>query len=204
MDRSRIARRGVLGAAGLLAAAPGWARAAAGKPRVVIRTPRGDIVVELETGRAPVTSGNFLRYVDAQKYDGGAFYRASRTKGAPAGSGKIQGGPSARTRRFTAIAHESTRTTGLRHKAGAISMGRNAPGTATADFFICASASPYLDAHPGAPGDNAGFAAFGMVVEGMDVVRAILAAPTGGPAASPQMKGEMLNPSIPILQMRRV
>jgi peptidyl-prolyl cis-trans isomerase A (cyclophilin A) len=93
--------------------------------------------------------------------------------------------------------------TGLKHKAGTISLTRNAPGTATADFFICASAEPYLDAHPGAPGDNLGFAAFGQVVEGMAVVRKILALPTPGVARVPAMKGQMLDPPVDILSIKR-
>lgn len=202
MDRDGIGRRSLLGAAGLLAAGTFPARAAGAKPRVVIQTDHGAIVVELEAGKAPITCANFLRYVDARKYDGGSIYRASRTKGVK-GAGSIQGGPAARVRRFAPIAHESTRTTGLRHRAGTISVARNAPGTATADFFICASAAPYLDAHPGAPGDNQGFAAFGTVVEGMAVVRKILALPTTGTPLVPAMKGQMLNPPVQILGMKR-
>lgn len=202
MDGSAIGRRSLLAAAGLLVAGPVWAAPASGKPRVAIHTGRGVIVVELEIEKAPITAGNFLRYVDAYKFDGGSIYRASRTPGVK-GAGSIQGGPSERARRYPPIAHESTRKTGLRHKAGTISMGRTAPGTATADFFICASPQPYLDAHPNAPGDNLGFAAFGQVVEGMGVVRAILALPTNGPARIPEMKGQMLNPPVPIVDMRR-
>ena len=202
MNTPTIARRTLLGATGLLLATPLAAQAAPRKPRVVIQTAHGPIVVELEDQKAPITSANFLRYVDAHKYDGGTFYRASRTKGVK-GAGSIQGGPPDRVRRFAPIAHESTRTTGLRHKAGAISVARNAPGTATADFFICATAAPYLDAHPGAPGDNQGFAAFGAVVEGMDVVKTILALRSDGPAMFPAMKGQMLNPPVPIVGMKR-
>ncbi|MBO9710097.1 MAG: peptidylprolyl isomerase [Caulobacter sp.] len=206
MSSPRIARRTLIGAVGLVAAHPALAApppAAGAKPRVAIQTPQGVIVVELETGRAPITAGNFLRYVDAKKYDGGTFYRASKTKGVK-GAGTIQGGPPVRTRRFAPIAHESTRTTGLRHRAGTISITRNAPGTATADFFICASPMPYLDAHPGAPGDNQGFAAFGQVVEGMAVVKKILAMRADGPAPTPAMQGEFLNPPLPIISMKRV
>ncbi len=200
----RIDRRGLLAAAGLLIARPLPAlAAAAAKPRVTIQTGHGAIVVELEAEKAPITSGNFLRYVDAKKYDGGNFYRASRTPGMPK-DGTIQGGPSPSARRYMPIAHESTTMTGLKHKAGAISLTRTAPGTATADFFICASALPYLDAHPGASGDNAGFAVFGHVVEGMAVVRTILALPTPGVAIVPAMKGQMLDPPVPIVSMRRV
>jgi len=203
MDSARIGRRSLLGAAGLLVASPFPAQAAARKPRVVIQTSQGAIVVELEAEKAPITSANFLRYVDAHKYDGGTIYRASRTKGVK-GAGSIQGGPPVRVRRFAPIAHESTRTTGLRHRAGTISLARNAPGSATADFFICASPSPYLDAHPGAPGDNQGFAAFGTVVEGLAIVKTILALRSDGPAPFPAMKGQMLNPPVQIVGMKRV
>jgi peptidyl-prolyl cis-trans isomerase A (cyclophilin A) len=201
-----IARRNVIGgsligAAGLLVGLPLQAHAAA-KPRVLIQTAQGAIVVELEDGKAPITCSNFLRYVDKHKYDGGTFYRASRSKSGP-GAGSIQGGPAVRVRRFAPIAHESTRMTGIKHKAGTISMARNAPGSATSDFFICASPMAYLDAHPGAPGDNQGFAAFGTVVKGLDVVRKILALPTGGEALTADMKGQMLKTPVPIVSMTR-
>jgi peptidyl-prolyl cis-trans isomerase A (cyclophilin A) len=202
MDSARIARRSVLAAAGLFAARPLCATAANGKPRVEIQTNHGIIVVQLEAGKAPITSANFLRYIDAGKYDGGQFYRASRTPGVPK-AGIIEGGPAGTVRRFAPIAHESTETTGLRHKAGTISIARDRPGTATADFFICASPAPYLDAHPGAAGDNQGYAAFGEVVEGMAVVRAILALPANGKPLTPEMKGQMLDPPVPILGMKR-
>ena len=202
MNGSSIGRRSVLAAAGLWIGRPLAARAAAAKPRVTIQTGRGVIVVELETAKAPITSANFLRYVDAQKYDGGAIYRASRTPGVP-GAGTIQGGPSPKARKFRPIAHESTRATGLRHRAGTISMGRYAVGSATSKFFICASAQPYLDANPRAPGDNQGFAAFGTVVAGMPVVRKILSLPTGGKTSTPEMKGQMLDPPVPIVSMKR-
>lgn len=197
-----IARRTLIGAAGLLAAAPLPVLAAGAKPRVVIQTDHGAIVVELEDKKAPITSANFLRYVDAHKYDGGTFYRASRTKGVK-GAGSIQGGPPDRARRFAPIAHESTRSTGIRHRAGTISMARNAPGSATCDFFICASPMPYLDAHPGAPGDNLGFAAFGQVVQGLDIVKKILALPANGFAPYAAMKGQMLEPRVAITSMKR-
>jgi peptidyl-prolyl cis-trans isomerase A (cyclophilin A) len=202
MRNTGIGRRSLLAVAGLLAASPLRAFSAARKPRVTIQTDHGAIVVELEDQKAPVTCANFLRYVDAHKYDGGTFYRASRTKGVK-GAGSIQGGPPARVRRYAPIAHESTRTTGIKHKAGTISMARNAPGSATCDFFICASPMPYLDAHPGAPGDNQGFAAFGTVIQGLDVVKKILALPANGPAPYPAMKGQMLDPTVAIVSMKR-
>lgn len=201
MTAAKIARRGLLGAA-LLAAAPALALAAPAKPRVVIQTSLGRIVVELEDQKAPVTTANFLRYVAARKYDGGTFYRATRKKGV-AGAGSIQGGTALRARRYAPIAHESTRQTGLRHKAGTISMARNEPGSATSDFFICASDMPYLDAKAGGSGDTEGYAAFGRVVEGLAVVRKILAQPADGPAPYPAMKGQILTTPVAITAMTR-
>jgi peptidyl-prolyl cis-trans isomerase A (cyclophilin A) len=202
MSDGKIGRRGVLGAAGLLAASPLYAQAARAKPKVVIQTGRGVIVVELEAGKAPITSANFLHYVQTGKYDGGQIYRASRTPGEPT-HGTIQGWPYPTVRRYPPIAHESTEKTGLKHDAGTISMGRYGPGSATADFFICASPEPYLDAHPEAPGDNLGFAAFGQVIKGMDVVRTILALPTHGKVIIKEMRGQILTTPVPILSMKR-
>ncbi len=202
MDLTTLQRRSLLAGAGLLAASPTGAFAAVAKPKVVIQTNHGAITVELEAGRAPITSANFLHYVDTRSYDGGYFYRASRTPGAPK-EGTIVAGPPPELHRFPPIAHESTRMTGLKHTTGTISLGRYAPGTATADFFICVGPQPYLDAHPGAKGDNLGFAAFGQVVEGLSVVRTILALPTPGKSAFPDMKGQWLEPTVPILGMRR-
>jgi peptidyl-prolyl cis-trans isomerase A (cyclophilin A) len=198
---SGIARRGVLGGAGLLLTAPELALAAA-KPRVVITTSKGAITVELEAAKAPVTVTNFLRYVAAAKYDGGTFFRAARTRGAPSG-GTIVAAPAPKAQPFPPIGHESTTKTGLRHKAGTISLGRFAPGTARGDFFICVSDLPYLDAKPGGPGDNLGFAAFGQVVSGMSVVRRILASPTSQTAPFPDQKGQWLKPPVTILSAKR-
>ena len=172
-------------------------------PRVAFETSEGRFVLEVDAVNAPVTAANFLRYVDAHKYDGGTFYRASKTKGLK-GAGSIQGGPPVRVRRYAPIAHESTRLTGIKHRAGTISMARNTPGSATCDFFICASPQAYLDAKPGAAGDNQGFAAFGGVVQGLDIVKKILALKADGPAAYEAMKGQMLNPPVKILSMKRV
>jgi peptidyl-prolyl cis-trans isomerase A (cyclophilin A) len=199
----RIARRSLIGAGGLLALGPRIAlAAAAAKPRVAIQTGQGLIVVELEDKKAPLTTANFLRYVDTLKFNGGSFYRASRTVGIPT-HGSIQAGPSPYARHFLPIAHEPTSKTGIKHKTGTISLTRNEPGSATSDFFICASDQPYLDAHPGEPGDNLGFAAFGHVVEGMAVVHKILAMHTSKTAVVPAMKGQMLDPPVPITTMKR-
>ncbi len=203
MSGGGIGRRSLVAGAGLALAGGVGARAAARKPKVAIKTNHGVIVVELEAERAPLTSANFLHYVDTGRFDDGSFYRASRTPGAPK-EGTIVGGPSERTHRYPPIAHESTTMTGLRHTTGTISLGRYAPGSATADFFICASPEPYLDAHPGAKGDNLGYAAFGQVVAGMRVVRTILALPTPGKSRFPDMKGQWLDPVVPIFTMRRV
>jgi peptidyl-prolyl cis-trans isomerase A (cyclophilin A) len=203
MSGAGLGRRSLVAGAGLLMAGGVGARAAAPKPKVAIKTNHGVIVVELEAERAPLTSANFLHYVDTGRFDDGSFYRASRTPGSPK-EGTIVGGPSDHTHRYPPIAHESTTMTGLRHTTGTISLGRYAPGSATADFFICASPEPYLDAHPGAKGDNLGYAAFGQVVAGMHVVRTILALPTPGKSRFPDMKGQWLDPVVPIFTMRRV
>ncbi len=202
MTRSAIRRRTLLAAAGVLAARPALAQPAI--PRVAIKTDHGLIVVALAADKAPITAANFLRYVDARRFDGSSFYRAARSQAA-AGVGLIEGGlQNAPGKLFPPIAHESTTQTGLLHQDGTISMARYAPGTATADFFICAGPAPYLDANPAAPGDNAGYAAFGQVIDGMDVVRAILALPTNGVARNPAMQGQILSPPVAIVTMRRV
>lgn len=196
----QVPRRAVLAAALGLAYAP--ARAAGAKPRVAIHTAKGLVVVELEAERAPVTSANFLHYVDAGKYDGGAFFRTVRTAGAP-DEGQIVGRMRLKERPFPPIRHEPTTKTGLKHLAGTLSLGRFEVGSATSDFFICTSPEPYLDAHPEAKGDNQGFAAFGSVVAGMDVVRRIHASPTGGPSPFATQKNEWLRPPIAIRGMKR-
>lgn len=199
MDRHDFLRGGLVIAASLMLAGPGVA-AAAPRTRVAIETGKGTIVVELEDQKAPLTTLNFLRYVDSHRYEGGTFYRASRG----GGGGTVEAGPNPAARRFPPIPHESTAKTGLRHVAGAISLARDAPGTGTGDFFICASAQPFLDAHPGGKGDNQGYAVFGHVVKGMEVVRAILAGPTGGKTEVAAMKGQILTKPVPIVGMKRV
>lgn len=196
-------RRTVLG---LLAALPLGQRAFAQtpQPRVRIETPRGVIVVELQADKAPITAGNFLRYVDEGRYAGGVFYRALRLGFAPE-KGLLQGGLNGiETRALPPIAHEPTSQTGLSHKDGTVSMARFDPGTAKCEFFICLGDSPYFDADPKQPGDNLGFAAFAQVVEGMDVVRALHQLPvseTEGEAYG--MKGQILAPPVPITAISR-
>ena len=168
-----------------------------------LQTDKGAIVLELAVDKAPVTAANYLRYVDARRYDGTAFFRASQAPGAPT-VGFVQAGIKNPAKLFRPIAHESTLQTGLKHGDGTISMARLAPGTAQSDFTIISGPAAHMDANPAAPGDNLGYAAFGQVVEGMDVVRAILAAPRNGPAPSPVMAGQMLDPPVKILSARRV
>ena len=170
--------------------------------RVSLETSLGPIVLELEKERAPVTTANFLRYVDEKRFDGIAFYRATTLGG---GYGLIQGGAKGDAARvLPPIAHEPTSKTGLSHVDGAISMARYAPGTADADFFITIGALTSMDADPKQPGDNLGFAVFGRVVEGMDVVRRILAAPTSPTEGEGAMKGQMLAAPVRITSARRV
>lgn len=192
----------LLGLAGpALSQTPPAPAAAPATVRVQLHTAMGDIVIALETERAPVTATNFLRYVDARRWDGVEFYRAM-----PGGEnrGLIQAGIRDSRRQFPPIAHESTARTGLHHTEGALSMPRLALGTAQSDFTISVGNMTYLDAGPGSAGDGEGYAVFGYVVEGMDVVRRILAAPTSPTEGEGVMRGQMLAPRIPILTARRV
>ena len=176
------------------------------KVRVILATSQGNITVEVDREHAPLTAANFLRYVDQRRLDGTAFYRAMRlgTDEAGNGQGLIQGGTQNDPKRILKpVAHESTINTGLKHLTGALSMARWAPGTATGDFSILVSPLPALDADPSQPGDNAGYAVFGYVVDGMDVVRKIHAAPTSPTLGEGHMKGQMLAPTIKILTARR-
>ena len=169
--------------------------------RVVLETGAGNIVLELETARAPVTAGNFLRYVDARRLDGTTFYRSMKLR---PDWGLVQGGVRDPRRLYPPVAHEPTTQTGLAHVEGVISMARRAPGSAQADYFITVGAHPGYDANPAGEGDNLGFAAFGRVVEGMDVVRRILEAPTSPTQGEGVMRGQMLEPQIRIVTARRV
>jgi peptidyl-prolyl cis-trans isomerase A (cyclophilin A) len=167
--------------------------------RVRLETEAGPIVLALDHKHAPITTGNFLRYVDSKRFDDIRFYRAARPAGTK-GAGFIQGGIQRNYRRmYDPIAHEPTSRTGLHHGAGAISMARLAPGTAAGEFIITASAQPGLDAH----GSDPGFAAFGRVVDGMDAVRKILAAPTIPNAGRGPMKGQMIEKPVKIVSVRR-
>ncbi len=175
----------------LLALSLAPARAAAGQdlPRVIIGTSLGNIEVEVDTIRAPITSANFLRYVDLGFYRFGRFHRTVRADNQPKDKIKIAviqaGLDSLRVKDFPPIPLERTRATGLSHKDGTISMARNGPNTATSDFFICIGDQPSLDYGGKRNPDGQGFAAFGRVVLGMDVVRKIQASPARGQTLDP-------------------
>ncbi len=174
------------------------ATAAADNPRVLIRTEKGDIIVEVDRVRAPVTAANFLRYVDAGLYDGSTFHRTVTLANQPDDAVRIeviQGGMLPDDKSFAPIAHETTALTGLKHVDGAISMARLKPGSATSSFFFCVNDQPELDFGGRRNPDGQGFAAFGRAIVGMDVVRAIHRLPA---------KGQQLDPPVRIVSVRRM
>jgi len=174
---------------------------------VALVTELGTITLALEAKRAPVTTANFLRYVDQKRFDGIVFYRAMHLNWGEQPNGLIQAGVQGDPKRvLKPIAHEPTDQTGVLHKAGAISMARWAPGTATGDFSIMLSDQPGLDADPKSadPESKAGFAAFGHVVAGMEVVRKIFDAPLSATKGQGVMKGQMIEKPVVILRARRV
>ncbi|MET0364343.1 MAG: peptidylprolyl isomerase [Sphingobium sp.] len=169
---------------------------------VVLTTSAGKITIALEVERAPLTAANFLRYVDQKRLDGTDFYRAFTYAGST--DGLIQGGTRNDPKRLLKpVAHEPTSKTGLTHDDGAISMARGAPGSADGDFFIIMGRMG-LDANPSQPGDNQGYAVFGHVIEGMDVVRAIAARPTDPNKGAGILRGQMLAAPVKIVTARRI
>lgn len=172
---------------------------------VVLETAMGAITLEIATERAPITAANFLRYVEEKRFDGTKFYRAMRLARGEQPNGLVQGGTQMDPERILdPIAHEPTSMTGVTHKAGAISMARYAPGSATGDFSILLSDMESLDADPASQDEDirAGFTAFGRVAEGMEVVRAIFDAPTDPEKGEGWMKGQMLAQPVTILRAR--
>jgi peptidyl-prolyl cis-trans isomerase A (cyclophilin A) len=177
--------------------------------RVVVTTSLGVITAEVDREHAPITAGNFLRYVDQKRFDGTVFYRAMKLGTDDAGNeqGLVQGGTQNDPKRILKpIAHEPTIVTGLKHLTGALSMARFAPGTATGDFSILVSPLPGLDADPTRPKaeEPEGYAVFGYVVDGMDVVRKIHMSSTSPTKGEGWMKGQMLDPVVRILTIRRL
>ena len=172
--------------------------ATADNPRVRIVSAVGDIDLEIVLDKAPLSAANFLRYVDARLYDGTAFFRTVTMANQPDNKVKIaviQGGDVPEDKAFPPIAHETTAVTGLRHLDGAVSMARANPGTASCSFFICLGDQPELDFNGRRNPDGQGFAVFGQVVAGMEVVRRI--------HASPRDK-QSLTPPVIILTIRRL
>ena len=164
---------------------------------VEIDTSVGKIVVALDRTHAPKTTANFLKYVDLHKFDGEIFYRVMPYD---ENGGLIQGGIQSDGRKLLPpVAHEPTDKTGIKNTAGTISLANAGPGTARADFFIMTTDIPGLDASP----DGPGFAAFGHVVEGMDVVKKIYASPVSATKGTGEMKGQMLDPPIKIIKVTR-
>lgn len=166
--------------------------------RVSVQTEMGTFVVEVDTARAPVTAANFLRYVDAGAYEGGFFHRTVRGDNQPNDSVRIaviQASRANGTEGYGPIPLERTSATGLAHIDGAISMARVGPDTATSDFFICVGPQPELDYGGARNPDGQGFAVFGRVVSGMDVVRRI---------HQSAAEGQRLMPRIGIVDARRV
>jgi peptidyl-prolyl cis-trans isomerase A (cyclophilin A) len=169
--------------------------------RVLLTTPEGEIELALEKDRAPVTTANFLRYVDQKRYDGATFYRGVLLDEA----GKyalLQGGLRGDPKKvLKPIAHEAPATTGLSHVDGAVSMAHSAPGTATADWFIVVGDLVSMDGKGTA--EDPGYAVFGHVTRGMDVVRRILQQPRDPEAGQGVMKGQIFASPVKILTARR-
>jgi peptidyl-prolyl cis-trans isomerase A (cyclophilin A) len=185
----RWAALGLLGAAGLPLPAADRPR----EVRVVIQTELGVIEVALDAARAPVTTANFLKYVDRKFYDGGTFHRTVRPDNQPDNKVKIeviQAGVNPKREKdgFPPIPLERTSRTVLAHKDGTLSMARDEPDTATSDFFICIGDQPSLDFGGKRNPDGQGFAAFGRVINGMDVVKRIQAAWADGQKLTPSVK----------------
>jgi peptidyl-prolyl cis-trans isomerase A (cyclophilin A) len=178
-------------ASALLAMAPHMAGAQQ-LPVVVIQTALGNIEVEVDSIHAPVTAGNFLRYVDLGFYRFGQFYRTVRRDNQPKDQvkiGVVQAGlDSLRVKDFPPIRLERTKLTGLSHKDGTISMARDGPDTATSDFFICIGEQPQLNYGGRRNPDGQGFAAFGHVLVGMNVVKKIQEAPAQEQRLTPSIK----------------
>ena len=176
--------------------------------RVRVQTDLGDIVIEVDPIKAPLTTANFLKYVDGGHYDGGMFHRTVKMDNQPESTVKIeviQAGvnPDRAKEGFAPIPLERTSATGILHKDGAVSMARGAADSATSGWFICINDQPSLDFGGNRNPDGQGFAAFGRVVTGMDVVRKIQAAPSSTNRMT-NTEAQRLIPAIKILKVTRV
>ena len=211
-------RRGlILGAIAICAAGVGCARGDGEATEdgsvgvgLVMETDYGSIAIEVYPEQAPVTAENFLNYVDGGHFDGASFYRAVSPKNDKnaAPISVIQGGLNeALSAQFEApfapIAHETTDQTGLQHIDGALSMARFKPGSAQSEFFISIGDNHALDAGGARYDDGLGFAVFGRVVGGMEVVNQIHHAPVASDAPDPYVEGQLLEEPVRILSVRR-
>jgi peptidyl-prolyl cis-trans isomerase A (cyclophilin A) len=187
----------------LPAAAQTSSPATTANPKVAMETSAGRMVVEVYLDKAPVSARNFLRYVDAKRLDGVVFYRTVK----PAEKfGFVQFGiQNAPAKMFPPIKHEPTTETGIQHLDGTLSLPRLAPGTARGEFTIMVGDQPSFDADPSKPGDNLGYAAFGRVIEGKDVLLKILDAPTSPTKTlGGSFKGEVPEVPVKIVSARRI
>ena len=182
-----------------------WAQA---KPtRVLVQTELGDILIEVDPAKAPGTTANFLKYVDAGHYNGGVFHRTVKMDNQPQSDVKIeviQAGvnPDLAKSGFPPIPLERTSVTGILHKDGVVSMARGEPDSATSGWFICINDQPSLDFGGKRNPDGQGFGAFGRVVSGMDVVRKIQMAPSSTDRKT-NAEAQRLTPPIKILKVAR-
>lgn len=161
-------------------------------PLIQIKTELGNITVELYPGKAPVTVLNFMHYIDSGLYKETCFYRVVRNDNQPHDSVKIaviQGGRwENESKGFPPIKIETTKATGILHKDGTISMARSSPDSATSEFFICVGDQPELDFGGKRNKDGYGFAAFGKVIDGMDIVNKIHKTGSAGQYLEKQLK----------------
>lgn len=205
----KLVRRAVLGAALTLTAAGVALAAAPASVPVVMTTDLGVVELELYPAQAPVSVANFLRYVDEGRYAGATFYRVVRAGTDPnpkAPIQVIQGGIDSDAHRgqmLPPIAHETTATSKISHTDGVISMARDGPGTATSEFFITVGDNTSLDFGGARNPDGQGYAAFGRVTQGMDVVRKIQSQPSDAPTPVTFVKGQILERPVEILSIRR-
>lgn len=180
-------------------------KASAEEVGVLMTTSHGDIHIALYADKAPLTVANFLRYVDGEHFDGATFYRTvsyENDKGRPQIE-VIQGGIGGRVQPFDAIAHEDTEMTGIAHTDGVISMARDGIGTASSEFFIVIGDQPGLDKGGTRNADEQGFAAFGKVTDGMDVVSEIHQSPSDVPSATGYTVGQIIEEPVVIENVRR-
>ena len=174
--------------------------------RLAMQTSLGAIELELYPEKAPRTVENFLRLADGGHLDGATFYRTvspENDNGAPVIS-VIQGGVGDAESPFAPIGHETTLQTGLPHLDGSLSMARGDVGTASTEFFICVGAQPALDFAGTRNADGEGFAVFGQVVSGMEVVHAIHQSPADAPTEDEYIQNQLINEPVVIISLQRL